>query len=153
MDRVPSRPTDAELRKVVAKHAVTYEVSPSQVPRAGELRTIGYDLRLTARHSPPLASTTPGCAECIAVWQQLCTIVEAVLPERRHSSFSIRHFDSALHIEPRRSATPEVELVLEVRHQTDYEAPADPCEAECLAAIIQGLKRLGMTDRKSRTPG
>ena len=142
---VPTSPV--ALSQWARDHTVGFEVWPAQVPLAGELRTIGYDLSLFATHEPSPLTPVPGCDRCFDVWKHLAQIAHAVLPAEEHSSLRIRPYHPSLDYSGHQPMSASVELVIEIRHQTSYETPLDACETSCLAKITGGLEALGIHRR------
>ncbi len=134
----------SELIQVAHDHHVVYEAWPVRVPQSGELRAIGYDVILIGTHEHPLKVIAPGCQRCVQVWDQLRRIAQAVLPEASGSTVEIRPFDSSLHFDKHRSMRPDVELLIEIRHETNHTAPTPPSEDDCLAVLVGNLKELGI---------
>jgi hypothetical protein len=133
------------LRALVVSHEAVFEVHHSQVPSGRGARTIGYDVFLIGRHSTPMLR--PGCNKCQAIWIDLAAVARSALPSPGGKTrVSIRPFDHSLHIA---SATdgPEVELVIEVRHRSDYAGALDACEDECLSRLVANLRALGVSTR------
>lgn len=135
------------LRAIAARHGVVFEVHCTQVPHEQGLRVIGYDVFLVGRHaSPPPLS--PGCSKCQAIWSDLGVLAHAALPRPGHlTHFTIRPFDHALHYLAGQSNAAEVELVIEVRHRSDYCAALDACEDVCLTKLLANLRALGLRER------
>ncbi len=137
-----------ELRQLIDEHQVVFEVAPVRVARGGEFSTIGYDVLLFGRHERTLQQrVSPGCGHCWHVWQHLARIARDVVPDQKHSSFTIQPYRPALEYEAHGEHAVYVRLVIEIRHVTAYDSPADECEAECLAKITGALKALGVRAR------
>lgn len=136
----------ARLRALAAQHGVVFESRRTQVPCSDGLRVIGYDVYLVGRHATPPLS--PGCTRCQLIWVDLGVLAHAALPRPGwRTRFSIRPFDHALHFATGDSAA-EVELVIEVRHRTEYAAALDDCEDECLSHLVANLRALGIRERE-----
>ena len=135
---------EAALKQWVFEHRVTWEMTPWQelvdrVPRA-----VGYELRLYGRHHDGV-SASPGCRQCVAVYERLRAIALSVLPtEHRPTRYDIEAFDSALHMRPEGDWEPEVELTIQLSHRDGYLSPLDECEKKCAEEIRKGLERLGV---------
>ncbi len=137
----------ARLRALAARHGVVFEVRRAQVPCVSGLRVIGYDVYLVGRHSEPMLR--PGCTKCQSIWVDLGALAHAALPRaERRTRFSIRPFDHALHFAAA-EAPAQVELVIEVRHRTDYAHALDDCEEVCLARLLGNLRALGITESRA----
>lgn len=137
----------ARLRALADRHGVMFEMRRAQVPCAHELRAIGYDVYLVGRHAGPMLS--PGCTKCQTIWVDLGALAQAALPRPEwRTRISIRPFDHALHYATA-DAPGEVELVIEVRHRTDYANALDECEDVCLTRLLSNLRALGISDRRA----
>lgn len=134
-----------ELKELVEKHTVCYEVFPDRLMVKGEPRTAGYELQLFGSHEHGTSRMTPGCEICVHTFRDLLRIAESILPrEARDSKYEIREFDAALHMAPGRGLRPEVALSIMIEHKHDPEAPIDNCETQCLHEMEQRLRDLGV---------
>lgn len=143
--------TKRELSDLVRKHKVVYDVQRAATFVTGERRDIGFDLELRGTHEPSTRSVLPGCHKCVAVYEDLKRIGQAVLPTdpARISFYDIRGFDRALHSE-RVGERDDVELAIEIRHKEEFLGAIDPCEERCLEEMKQNLQELGAQSHRWR---
>lgn len=133
----------SELREVVLKHHVHFEVQPEIVILGPERRKVGYEIRLWAVH-PKGARVLPGCGKCRALTDALRQILAAVLPIDDRSTWHVieppapRVYDSAA-VE----GADEVAVSVRLLHRQDYDFPAGACQERCLREIRCALKLLG----------
>ncbi|MBE7481550.1 MAG: hypothetical protein HS104_16415 [Polyangiaceae bacterium] len=112
----------------------------------GGLRTVGYDVALIGRHPDTEKLVNPGCTKCQAMWIDLGALAHAALPRPEwRTRFAVRPFDHSLHYSASPDAPGEVELVIEVRHRSDYACALDDCEDVCLGRLIANLRSFGIT--------
>ncbi|MBK7583261.1 MAG: hypothetical protein IPI67_24090 [Myxococcales bacterium] len=137
------------LTRIVAEHSVVYEVWPARIPTSGGGRTIGYDVSLIGLYPVGVRMLQPGCTKCQAIWSDLGELAHASLPRAKWGArFVVRPFDHSLHYYGSTGAAGEVELVIEVRHRTDYSSELDDCEDECLRRLVANLQGLGISRRR-----
>lgn len=133
----------SELREVVRKHHVHYEVQPESVIRGPERRRVGYEIRLWAVH-PKGARVLPGCGKCRALTDALRHVLAAVLPLDDRSTWHVieppapRLYDSTAVV-----GADEVGVSVRLLHRQDYDFPVDACQERCLREIRCALKLLG----------
>ncbi len=134
-----------ELRDLVGKHKVAYEVWPiSHVKRPGEKVQIGFELELSGTHHGPKEPPKPACAECVKVYDDLKQIAQWIIPkEDRLSRYEMGIFDSSIHCSARRKFRREVGLTIKILHKKKFDDPTDDCEVRCLNEMEQRLKKLG----------
>lgn len=142
------------FRPIIEKHQVVYEHWPAKVVHDGKPLAVGHDVVLIGTHGAhPKAMTTPGCSRCLDVWRGLEDIAKAVAPPpTRLSHARIVPFSGAVHYARERGERADIELVMQIRHQSQYRAPTDACQDECLSATLRRLRDLGVPERKWR-PG
>ena len=135
----------ADLRDLVTRHGVRYEVCPHYEMTHGEKMMVGFDLELSGTHDHGHARLSPGCPSCDETYADLKTMAEAILPpEDRATDYEILPFDHALHISPHHPASAEVLLSLRVEHKQHYFSPVDECEESCLKEMLDKLAALGV---------
>ncbi len=131
---------------MVEQYRVVFEVRRALIPASPGLRVIGFDVFLIGHHS--VNPTTPGCTRCQRVWADLGVLAHAAIPRPRPKTrFAVRPFDHALHYGAGADPPAEVELVIEVRHRSEYSSPIDDCENECLGRLMANLRSYGIKER------
>ncbi len=134
-----------ELKQLVEKHTVCYDIFPDCLLIEGEIRKVGFELQLFGTHDHGNSRLTPGCELCVHTFADVRRIAEWVLPqERRDSKYEIQPFDSALHETPKRRLMPEVALSIMIEHRHDFYDPNNECETRCLHEMEKKLKELGV---------
>jgi hypothetical protein len=145
----------ARLRALVNQHKVVYEVHPESSMATGQRLAVGFNIELYAKHSAHdvnLRPPSPGCDRCVELWEYLQEIGAAVMPPSdRQSRYQIEGFRPALGYDPKRQqghdrGSPDVELVLTIRHRDEYNADVDACERGCLDEIVASQKSLGVQE-------
>lgn len=137
----------AALVASVEEHRVVFEVAPVRIAVADDFRTIGYDVLLLGTHERDVHVTTPGCEHCLRVWEHLARIAHQIIPERHQSTLEIQPYRPTLEYDSHGEHQIYVRLVIEIRHSTLYDSPADECELQCLGKIKEGMKALGIRQR------
>ncbi|MGB7291730.1 MAG: hypothetical protein WBD99_06140 [Thermodesulfobacteriota bacterium] len=134
------------LKKLVIQHKVCREVWPEYlIDKNGNRVQIGFELDLTGIHYHPVHHPTPGCDECVKVYNDLKKIAQWIVPtEERESKYDIGIFDRSIHSAPIRKLRDEVTLTLKIVHRTGFDRPVDACEVECLKEMEEKLKELGV---------
>jgi hypothetical protein len=136
----------AQLRALVREHRVHFDVGPEIVFPDGELRKVGFEVRLWAVH-PKGARALPGCDKCRGLVRELERIAAAVLPpEGRATRYAVEPFAPALYDSRVVPDADEVCLTLRLVHREEYDRPVDACEERCLKEIRESLKALGVRE-------
>jgi len=136
------------LRQWVARHKVCWELSPlvelDQHPKEPAARVqVGFELQLFARHAGHV-KPSPGCAECVTLYDKLRAIALYTLPkDQRPSRYELSPFDSSFHLRPESEWVPEVQLTIRIVHGSDYFKVIDDCEKRCSEEIQGQLRALG----------
>lgn len=139
----------ADLLEIAKKHTVRFETWFHQEFHDDKLVVVGFDLELYGTHYDGHSSNTPGCATCIATYEDLRRIAEAVLPPPdRPTDYEVRPFDHGLHTEG--SGPAEVMVAINIRHRSGYFSGVDECEEGCLKEIEERLRALGIKGRRRR---
>gem|GEM_PF-565551 len=143
------RTTMEELKALVRKHQVCWEVFAEQIPISEDgPRQVGFDLVLYGTH-PPEEHPDPGCEKCQAIYKDLRKIATWIFPkEERPSRYEIEIFDSALHYAPTRGNRPDVSLTIKIVHRSEFERPLDECEIVCLNEMKAKLSELGAHEKR-----
>ena len=136
------------LREWVAQHKVCWELSPLvelvQRPTDSPARVqVGFELQLYGEHVEGI-KPSPGCAQCVTVYDRLRSIALFALPkEQRPSRYDLSPFDSSFHLRPESDWVPEVQLTIRIIHGSDYFNGIDDCEKRCADEIQGQLRALG----------
>jgi hypothetical protein len=137
-----------ELRRLVRKHRVVYQVSPATEVVGGQRVHVGCDLDLLGAHEPHAPGVLPGCERCRTIWDDLLRIAEAVRPTdvMRATVVRVALFDHAIHTRRARQTgeRDEVCLTLTLRRKSERSAATDECEERCLRGVIDGMRNLGL---------
>jgi hypothetical protein len=141
----------------VFRHKVVFEIRPAYAIVEDRRRQIGFDVEIYGTHGQGVLDghepqPTPGCASCVAVWDDLHEIANAVRPpEDRETGYYVEPFDHALRYFTKRRPSanrdrPDVELNIEVRHREGFNREVDACESRCVQEIVAGLRDLGVQE-------
>lgn len=72
-----------ELRELVGRHRVCWEVWPEYLYVAKERRQVGSQLELCGTHEPEVEHPEPGCPDCQRIFVALRAIADWILPTTR----------------------------------------------------------------------
>ena len=140
-----------QLKKLVQKHQICYEVWPENLAKNGQIVKVGFDLELDGVHEHPGSEVAPGCRHCQEVFKDLQRIADWIMPkEERPTTYEIQRFDHALHFAPRRKLRREVSLTIKIIHRHGYDQPVDDCEQMCLKEMRQKLAEIGVHEGEWR---
>ena len=140
---VSSEDKELNIKELVERFRVCWEVWPEYRIVRGEKRQIGYALELSGTHEPGVEHPTPGCEHCVCVYHALQAIAAHIIPqERRPSRHDIGIFDGAIHYSRKRRDRPDISLIIQILHRTDFEQPVDECENKCLNEMKAHLREL-----------
>lgn len=140
-----SEVNELELRELVEKHTVRYEVWMEYGMVNGAVRPVGFELDLLGTHDHGHTAFAPGCEVCRATYGDLREIANWILPvTTRPTVYNIAPFDSALHLTPKRRSPPEVRLEVHIEHRHDRDQAIDSCEELCLKEMEAKLASLGV---------
>ncbi|HEX2917610.1 MAG TPA: hypothetical protein VHN81_03775 [Edaphobacter sp.] len=134
----------AELKQLIERHAVRYELWPHYEIADGKRVIVGFDLELYGTHDHGETRLSPGCRHCSETFADLRRVAEWILPkERRPSQYEFAPFDRSLNA----SAGGRFEVVLPIRigHRHGFFDPVDDCEERCLKEMQQKLAELGVS--------
>ena len=151
MTSVDTSSSADEVRALVIRHRVVWELRPAYVMTDRGKVEIGFDVELYGTHTPT-SHPSPGCPECIAVWEAMRTVALAALPrDHRDSVYNIERFQPAFHYAPARQSPgahdrADVQLTISVRHREGFLDDVDPCEERCSREIVDNLRRLGVPE-------
>jgi hypothetical protein len=136
-----------ELRKLVKRHRICWEVFPEYMYVDQKRLQIGFQLELIGTHEIAVDHPEPGCVKCQDVFGALKVVAGWILPkEERPSEYEIGVFDDSIHYSARRRNRPDVILSIRIMHRNGF-APVDPCEERCLKEMQQKLSELGATQQ------
>ena len=136
-----------DLETWIRDHQVTWEVGPWIELVDRNAASIGFELRLFARHGAH-EHPTPGCGLCLALYQRLCQVARAAFPrDSRPTQYEIDSFDASFHLRPEAEWSPEVQLAVHIVHREGYLRPVDDCERKCVEEIRSNLGQLGVQAR------
>ena len=136
------------LRNWVAEHKVCWDLSPlvemERHPNQPPARVqVGFELLLYGEHAEGL-KPSPGCPECVTLYDKLRAIALFTLPkENRPSRYELSPFDHSFHLRPESEWVPEVQLTIRIIHGSDYFRSIDDCEKRCAEEIQGQLRALG----------
>lgn len=141
-----------ELETLVARHDVHWEVWPRNHSTSDGMRPVGFDLELYGTHDEPSRYPSPGCDECVDVYESLRRIARAIMPAPdRESRYELAVFDQALHYAEKLDMRAEVRITISILHKEDYGHPVDSCEVTCLHDMEMRLRSLGARKGQGRT--
>ncbi len=138
--------THLRLHQLVNEHKVVYEVWPAfSIVDDGRRLQVGYDVDLYGtRIGGERKLLLPGAPGWIEVWQDLYVIADAVLsPVDDETVYLIYDFRPALSFDPKRQERPDVELVVAIRHRSEYNRAVDRSEEHCLHEVVAALRSIG----------
>jgi hypothetical protein len=139
--------TIEQLKQLVRKHKVCYEVWPEYLMVQGQCATVGFHLDLSGTHADHEGGVSPGCHECQQVYDDLKPIATWILPnEERDSYYDIRPFDRSIYYAPTRKFRKEVTLSIKILHRHGFDQPVDKCEEICLKEMKSKLAELGIKE-------
>lgn len=147
-----SRDTAQQLRELVEKHTIRYEVYFDLDNVGGHIVQTGFELDLLASHDHGLTRFTPGCDLCKSTFHDLHEIAMWIMPrDQRDSEYVVEPFDRGLYMDAKHKLRPEVRLAIKIEHRGQKGRPLDACEWRCLGDMEDSLQELGVV--KSRGPG
>lgn len=136
-----------QLKDLVQRHRVCYEVWPENVGTKEGIVKAGFDLELDGVHAHPGNDILPGCPQCQEVYADLQRIAEWIMPkEERPTIYEIQPFDRSIHYPPKRRLRPEVSLIVKIVHRHGFDQPVDECEQMCLKEMRKKLAELGVPE-------
>lgn len=136
-----------QLKDLVQRHQVCYEVWPENLVMSGQLVKVGFALELEGAHEHPGSEVLPGCVHCQEVFNNLERIADWIRPtEKRPTTYEIQPFDRAIRYSPKRKRRSEVSLTIKIIHRQGYDQPVDDCEQMCLKEMRGKLAELGVLE-------
>lgn len=70
-----------DLRQIIEKHTVRYQVFPHYEMNDGKRVMVGFDLELHGTHDHGTTRLSPGCQLCRETYHDLYRIAESILPK------------------------------------------------------------------------
>jgi len=135
----------AELKALVEKFRVCWEVYPLQILAKEGIRKIGFDLQLFGTPECGTEHISPGCQHCQRVETALQEIVDWIMQRESPSCTHIVSPDGAeLSYAPVRANRPDVVVRVFIAHRHQWDEPVDECTVSCLEQITQALAQLGV---------
>ena len=132
-----------DLKKMVQRHRVCWEVFPEYVYVDRKRVQTGFRLELIGTHEASVGHPEPGCVNCQDVFEALRAVAVWILPkEERPSTYEIGIFDHSIKYDRFRRNRPDITLAIRLMHRAGF-APVDPCEERCLKEMQQKLLELG----------
>jgi hypothetical protein len=145
----PSEGVPEDLRELVERFRVCWEVLPNYYYVKKEKRQIGFILELAGTHEAGVEHPLPGCPHCHNVRLALQAIANWIIPkERRDSDYDIAPYDQSIQYGPLRKFRPDVSLQIWIQHRSGFDREVDACEVRCLNEMKQRLKELGAREGK-----
>src|SRR5262245_5936777 len=137
------RESPEQLRAIIQKHLVCFQIWPEQLIVQGQRVQVGFQLELCGIHESGADPKGPGCDNCYRVYEDLRRIAEWVKPqEGRPSRYEIEPFDHALHVIGKSNSRFEVILTMKILHRQGIDEPLDKCQELCLKEIRHKLAEL-----------
>lgn len=141
-----------QLEELVVRHQVCWDVFPHEEMWNAERLQTGFDLELYGTHDAHCDRPSPGCADCLRVYDALQAIALSIIPEdRRPSVYELSTFDQSIRYSHLRHDRPDVLLTITISHRSNSMTPIDTCEVRCLDEIKARLKELGAQHRTWRS--
>ena len=138
-----------ELRNIVVRHCVCYEVWPEWSGNGGRATRIGFAISLCGVHENGSAkNNVPGCPQCWRTYKELRAVAEWITPEQeRLCRFEIPAFDRAWHVAPKmRHGRNETVVTIKIFHRHNIDAAIDDCQQQCLNEMRRKLADLGVRE-------
>ncbi len=134
----------AQLKQLVTRYRVCWDVWPEYVYVASKRRQIGFELELSGTHEPNIEHPSPGCEHCRRVFLALVETAEWILPrETRPTRYDLEPYETKIHYSQVRNSRPDVSLSMKILHRQGGFDPVDACEVRCLSEMQQRLREVG----------
>ena len=134
----------ADLKALVRRFRVCWEVYPLRILAKEGIRKIGFDLELFGTPECGIEHVMPGCEHCQRVEVGLLDIADWIMRRGTADSTHIVSPDGAsLSYAPVRANRPDVVVRVFIGHRHQWDQPADECDERCLKDIQQALAELG----------
>lgn len=131
-----------DLRRFVRDHEVCWETIVHRDVGPRGVTSVGYDIVLMARCRERACDPGGSCA--LSLFAGLTQVAEAVIPVDHADDIRARAFEPAFHLRPQGDWQPEMQLVIEVRHDHDYFDAIDDDERRCVRRLERALVEWGV---------
>ena len=139
--------TVEQLREIVRRHRVCYEVWPECLVVKGTTTKVGFLLELNGTNADHADDVLPACVHCRRTFEDLLQIAEWIVPKDQRPSYcDVESYDNAVRETAKRAFRPEVVLGIKILHRCGFDQPVDVCEELCLKEMKQKLSELGVND-------
>lgn len=150
-EKVGNRNSSEDLKELVRRYRICYEVWPEYEMVGGQKSQIGLALELSGTHEPDIANPEAGCIHCRRIFAAMRDVAEAILPpEGRPSRYEQGPYDQSIHHSHARGDRPDVSLTVRILHREDFHKPLDDCQERCLEEMLRNLKNLGASEVRWR---
>ena len=135
-------PTCEELRTFVRDRQVCWETNVHRDVGSNGVAAVGYDVILMARCRERACDPGGGCAQTI--YDSLTQLAEAALPKDHGDDVRIGSFEPAFHLRRQADWQPEVQVIVEIRHDHGYFAAIDDDERTLVRRVEHALASWGV---------
>jgi hypothetical protein len=142
--------TAEAMRAFVRDHRVCWETAVHRDRGPDGVAAVGYDVTLMAQCREQACD--PGGTCVMEVYEHLAQLVDAVRPSDGPDDVRLAPFEPALHLRAGAAWQPEVQLVIEVRHDHDYFAAIDDDERSAVGRIERALGAWGVQHEVWQAP-
>ena len=138
-----------DLEELVERYQVCWDVFPHEEFAKGARMQTGFDLELYGTHEKGVEHPSPGCPQCLRVYDALQAIALLIVPEeRRPSVYELSPFDQSIRYSHMRNDRPDVLLTITIAHRGPGMEPIDECEVRCLDEMKARLCEIGAGHRR-----
>lgn len=138
----------SELEDLVCRYQICWDVFPHEEMWRNERIQTGFDLELYGTHEKHVCQPSPGCTDCLRVYDALEAIALGIIPEEKRSSvYKLSPFDQSIRYSHLRHDRPDVLLTVTIAHRSNDMAPIDTCEVRCLDEMKERLRSIGADHR------
>ena len=131
-----------DLRGFVRDHEVCWETIVHRDVGPRGVASVGYDVVLLARCRE--RPCDPGGSGALALFAGLAQLAGAVIPDRHADDIRIAAFEPAFRLRAQGDWQPEMQLVIEIRHDHDYFDAIDDDERTCVRGLERALAEWGV---------
>ena len=140
------------LQQLVVRFKVCWDVFPHEEMVDGTRIQTGFDIELYGTHAVRAEVVSPGCPDCLVVYDALQVIALWVLAaEHDECRLELSRYEQAIRYSHLRHDRPDVLFTITVVHSSACLENADVCEVQCLDRIKKRLQALG-TERRMWNP-
>jgi hypothetical protein len=136
------RPTPEEQRDFIREHEVCWETIVHRDVGPRGIAPIGYDVVLRARCRQ--RGCDPAGTRALELYEALTTLARAVIPAEHRDDIHVAAFEPAFHLRRQVDWQPEVQVVIEIRHDHDYFDAVDDDERSCVRQLEGALRSWGV---------